>query len=53
MRSFDYARTLPQALQGCAVFAVRFAFVIMALELLWAVRIGVNDFPIGLAIRRK
>jgi hypothetical protein len=30
MRPFDYARTLPQARQGFAVFAVRFAFVIMA-----------------------
>ena len=47
MRSFDYARTLPEALQGVPVFAVRFAFVIMARELLWTVWIGVNDFRTG------
>jgi hypothetical protein len=30
MRSFNYARTSPEAQAGFAVFAVRLAFVIMA-----------------------
>jgi hypothetical protein len=29
MRSFDYARTLPEARKGLPVVVVRFAFVIM------------------------
>jgi hypothetical protein len=45
MRSFDYARTLPEAREGLPVFVVGFAFVIMAPELLWTVWIDVNDFP--------
>jgi hypothetical protein len=34
MRSFDYARTLPEARQSFPVFVVRFAFVIMARQLM-------------------
>jgi hypothetical protein len=30
MRSFDYARTLPEAQEGLPVFVVHFAVVIMA-----------------------
>jgi hypothetical protein len=53
MRSFDYARTLPEAREGLPVFVLDFAVVIMAREPLWAVWIGVNGFRTGLAIRRK
>ena len=53
MRLFDYARTLPEALQGVPVFAVRFALVIMAREPVWAVWIGVNGFRTGFARQEK
>jgi hypothetical protein len=43
MRSFDYARTPPEARQGFAVFAVRLVIVIMP-PLMRETRGGVNGF---------
>jgi hypothetical protein len=41
MRSFDYARTTPEAQRGLPVLVVRFAVVFMA-RTLKAARTGVN-----------
>jgi hypothetical protein len=53
MRSFDYARTFPEAREGFAVFVVHFAVVIMAREPVWTDWIGVNGFRTGFTRQEK
>jgi hypothetical protein len=49
MRSFDYARTPPEARQGFAVFAVRLVVVIVP-PLMRETRGGVNGFETKIGV---
>jgi hypothetical protein len=53
MRSFDYARTLPEAQAGLPVFVVHFAVVIMARNLYGQFGSASMAFGQELPIKRK